>query len=78
MSIMSVKLIMERIAIATPNSPIAVFRYGKSKYLNAMFGSTVRTMQQIRNGDPDLIGIYDKTMNAHEIELELMRVTRPR
>ena len=43
MSNMNVTHILERIDLATPESPIAVFRCGAPGTLNAVFAKTVRT-----------------------------------
>jgi len=73
MSSMSVLHTMDRIKSATPSSPIAVFRGKVRGEVNAVFAATVRTRQLIEAGDPDLIGVYDGSMNMSEIAETLRR-----
>jgi len=56
MSISSVKVIMQRIKEATPESKIAVFKRSGNGTLDAMFDSTVK-MEAMRKS-PNYIGSY--------------------
>ena len=58
--ISTVDTIMERIAVAKPRSPIAVFK-GK-RGLIAVFGSTVKTFA-MRN-DKNFVGLFDNTQHV--------------
>jgi hypothetical protein len=77
MSLMSITHTMFRISSATPASPIAVFRCNENKEggeVNAVFAATVKTHQMIAAGDPDLIGVYDGSMDLVEVERVLRNV----
>jgi hypothetical protein len=76
MSLMSVSHTIDRIKGATELSKIAVFRCEKSGEVNAVFASTVKTQKLIREKHPDLIGVYDSSMNLHEIERTLRHYAR--
>lgn len=72
MALMNVKDTMARIRDAAPASPIAVFRGGKKEEVNSVFAATVRTQQMVAAKDPDLIGVYDGTMDLLEVENEIL------
>lgn len=61
MSISQINVILRRIEDAEPESPIAVFRATEEDCACVVFASTVITRAMIRMGDPDLIGVFDKT-----------------
>lgn len=72
MSISTVEIIMGRIESATENSPIAVFKLEeKCGKLNAVFGDTVITQQQIKSGHKDLIGVFHKGMDLIAVKRQL-------
>lgn len=62
---------MDRIKSATASSPIAVFRCDMEDELNFVFAGTVKTQQLIHANDPNLIGVYDGSMNMDEIKARL-------
>jgi hypothetical protein len=76
MSARSVDLIMNRILTATPESPIAVFRWDKEGLLDAVFACTVATQQRISANDPLLVGVYDKTDNVRTVKRALTRAVK--
>lgn len=65
--------VMARISGATVSSPIAVFRCRRAQMLNAVFAGTVKTQKMIEHRHPDLIGVYDGTMNLERVQNELAR-----
>ena len=68
MSIMTVDLIMEKIKIATPESPIAVFKCDIIGQLDAVFAETVETRRVIRSAEKQLVGVYHKGMELSCVE----------
>lgn len=58
----SIPTIRERIAIATRQSSITVFRVKieKKYHLTCVFTNTVQTQQRIRDNDEDLIGTFNR------------------
>jgi len=77
MSLMAIDLIMERIQIASAESPIAVFKpsliFGSlDKRLNAFFGDSVEGRMRIKV-DKNLIGVFDNTMDTRLVLSKLMR-----
>lgn len=76
MSNMSVKQTMKRIEIATPASQICVLDAFKNGLVNPVFAQTVMTQKMIDEKHPDIIGVYDKTMNLKEIEDLLTKYSR--
>lgn len=68
----TVEIIMGRIEMATEESPIAVFRPPvKCGRLNAVFGATVITKQQIAEGGSNLIGLFHKRMDLVNVKRQL-------
>lgn len=63
MSIMNLEHTMVRINGATQDSPIAVFRCALPGVVDAAFAATWTTLQIIEEGHPDLIGVFDGTMD---------------
>jgi len=63
--------VMARIKGSEVSSPIAVFRCDEPEMLNAVFAATVKTQQMIEQRHPDLIGVYDGTMNLDQVLREL-------
>lgn len=59
--------VMTRIKGSEASSPIAVFRCEQPGMLDAVFAATVRTQQLIEQRHPDLIGVYDGTMNLNKV-----------
>lgn len=72
MSISDIETTMDRIAFASEDSPIAVFRCNIPGKVNAMFANSIGVQERIRNKDPMLIGIYHGTMKRRRIEKELL------
>ncbi len=65
-------IIMSRIESATCASPIAVFKLPeKCGKLNAVFGATVMTKNQMAEGCPDLIGVFHKGMDRLKVKNQL-------
>ena len=68
MSISTIEQTMERIAFATPESPLAVFKCNLPGHVNAMFAATIRVQARITTCDPALIGVFDGLMNRRHIQ----------
>ena len=66
MTISTIPLIQARIKAATTKSPIAVFKLpvGPHGLLASVFGSTFRTQQSIRQGDPLFVGYFHNQMDV--------------
>ena len=60
MSISSLRVILERVTAAKPNSKIALFRYlNKGEYcIDAVFASTVNTVNRIKHDDGRYLGSF--------------------
>ena len=60
MSLMTLDLLLERIAFAPADSPIAVLRGEPDERgrLNAVFAATAESQRLIREGDPTLLGVW--------------------
>ena len=54
-------LIMDRISVATNESPIAVFKVNGK--LDALFASTAETKQLLSTKPSNLVGVFYNTMN---------------
>ena len=76
MSVDNVDRVMTRIEFAHVESPIAVFKGNLPGQVNAMFAATVATQDRIARGDPDLIGVFDESMNLRHIRLQLQQATK--
>lgn len=72
MSISDIETTMERIAFATEESPIAVFRCNIPGRVNAMFANSVGVQERIQNNDTLLIGVYHGMMKKRHIEKQLL------
>lgn len=72
MSISDIETTMERIAFATEDSPIAVFRCNIPGRVNAMFANSIGVQERIRNKDQMLIGAYNGLMKKRHIVKELL------
>lgn len=57
MSTSTLSIILDRIKSAPPSSPIAVFRCSVAGQLNAVFGATWTTLEEIKTS-PDYIGSF--------------------
>ena len=75
MSISTISVIMGRIKSATETSPIAVFKPTDSlenedgeRMLDAVFGATIATKQQIDDEDENFIGLFHKDMDLENVE----------
>ena len=60
MSLMTLDLLLKRIAYAPPDSPIAVLRGEPDERgrLNAVFAATAESQRLIRVADPALLGVW--------------------
>lgn len=60
MSLMSLNLLLKRIAAAPADSPIAVLRGPPDEKgrLMAVFAATAESQRLIRQGDPELLGVW--------------------
>jgi hypothetical protein len=65
MSYSNVDAIMERIKIATKQSPIAVFT--GSRGLNAVFGATIDTLTKINYEPENYVGMFYGEMDQAEV-----------
>ncbi len=74
MSVMLIPVILHRIKAAEPRSPIAVFLTENGR-LDAMFGATVDTLGRIIASGPDLVGVFDRTMDISSIRKRLRKVS---
>ena len=72
MSISDIETTMERIAFATEDSPIAVFRSNIPGRVNAMFANSLKVQERIQNKDPHLVGIYHGLMKKRHIVKQLL------
>lgn len=72
MSVSSMDAVLQRIKLAEPESPIAVFRCIHSvRQFDAVFAGTVHTQRLIRMRDTNFVGIYDKTTDQSRIIEEM-------
>lgn len=71
MSKMSLKLTMDRIEIASKQSPIVVCLCDSPYIVDTFFGATVMSQRMIENKDPSIIGVYDKSMGLQSVEKEI-------
>lgn len=69
MAATNINTILQRVSVATPESPIAVFRIGNN--LHSTFGSTVRTQEWIIAGKPELIGLFHRGIPIKTITMML-------
>ena len=67
MSIMNLDHTMVRIKGATQGSPIAVFRVALPGVVDAVFAATITTQEIIAEGRPDLIGVFDGSMDQKSV-----------
>ena len=72
MSVSDIETTMERIAFATEDSPIAVFRSNIPGRVNAMFANSLKVQERIQNKDPHLIGVYHGMMKTRYIVKQLL------
>ena len=72
MSISTIKTILGRVEVARVTSPIAVFKVSSiDGTLEAVFGATVLSQRRIKNKDPALVGVFDKSMPCAEVKAAL-------
>jgi hypothetical protein len=71
MSITSLAVTLERIAWATPDSKIAVFK-GKNGMFDSVFANTALTAKKLKMKDKRLIGVFDCTMCKTEVMIALV------
>ena len=77
MTISHVDWIMDRVRVARPDSPIAVFKCMYQPQddtwctLNAVFADTIPTRLRIATKPSDLIGVFDNTMSMGQVKLKL-------
>jgi len=77
MSVSSINVIMERIACATPESPIAVFKLNNpciGTLLDAVFGNTTMTKVRIAAKDPGFVGLFHGGMDKREVRSQLKKI----
>jgi len=71
-----VRHILERVLVAEPDSPIAVFDHPLAGCLRAAFASTVQSQKDIARGHDiyyaQLVGVYDNSMNFSEVRRQLL------
>lgn len=77
MSTASMNVTLWRIAAATPESPIAVFKSNLPRRLDSCFAATLMTQAQIASKSKQLIGIFDRTMNPEWVKLQLVPYLTP-
>jgi hypothetical protein len=75
MSKATISLAIQRIEIAAPESPLAVFRIN-SQHVNVTFANTVESRARINRRDPSLIGVYDKHSDPAHVRKSLTNATR--
>jgi hypothetical protein len=68
--------IMSRIAVAEPESKIAIFLNPDGSY-DARFAGPLLTQLDIIRSPHNLVGVYDRTSNQHEILAKLGYTTPP-
>lgn len=71
MSTSNKEIIMGRIAVATPESPLAVFKCGSDRLLNCVPKSTVMTSVWLDRGFPELVGIFHRDMPTGKVSMML-------
>ena len=62
MSIDNPKSILNRIMVASEESPIAVFKTSEEGCLEALFADTTGTRKRVSSG-VNLVGLFDQSMN---------------
>ena len=68
MSYSTVSIILERISVATPRSPLVVFTVeDKPGFLRVAFASTVTSQQEIKTGK-GLVGVFARTSQVYDIQ----------
>ena len=62
MSVSNIRTVIDRIKVASPESPIAVFfeRTNSGTQLNAMFYNSINTRRRIEIDEKRLIGVFDR------------------
>ena len=75
MSLGSVESTLDRILVAEPNSPIAVFRGSSSGLVDAVFASTKMSKLAIKRNEKSLIGVYDRSCNLPLVKRVLERAS---
>ena len=78
MSHCTISVIIGRIKTASKGSPIAVFKLPNpdGKYLNAVFGNTVRTIKMVDTFSNMFIGEFHNGMNMSDVRKELESAAR--
>ena len=66
------EVVLDRIKVAKPESPIAVFRCNEEGKLDAVFAATIQSMKEIRDGC-GLVGVYHREMNLDRVMLDLQQ-----
>ncbi len=70
MSISTIEVIRLRIDVATPKSPIAVFKMPvrtNAGHLEAVFGSTIDTHRSVEQGDPMFVGYFHNGQDKQDV-----------
>lgn len=73
MSRATLNTIMQRISIATEQSPVMVFDSGDPNKFNCVFGSTIESKQQLKNPKDRLVGVFHNGMNKHNVRVSLQK-----
>lgn len=77
MSTTNIKETLDRISIAPPTSPIAVFSIpGNPGYFKSVFANTVVAQRQIRLGDENLVGCFNQTQSQDFVKRVLIEATK--
>lgn len=77
MSIASVDVIIDRIKVATPNSPISVFtvQQDNRRVLDARFTDTVAGRRESTIHNPNFVGKFHKHNHIERIRQKLYSIT---
>lgn len=74
MTVSLIPVIMTKVKHAEPDSPIAIFKAANGR-LDALFAKTVFTSKRIEDGDPDLIGVYDRNTGLQWLRRKLEKLS---
>lgn len=67
------KMILDRISVATPESPIAVFRHVQNEKIvfSAIFADTIKSRKLLAKKPSNLVGVFDRTHEPDDIKRAL-------
>ena len=71
MSLSTLDIIIDRIKLATEESPIVVFKQPMEKNLNAVFADTVFTKRWIKYKEFFFVGNFHRNMELDEVKRQL-------